>query len=152
MEEYLENLEHQLEVSPPEEDRVATYQKMATIWEEKFAKPDRASEVLEKILLIDDQNAQGLPRSRAPLSAGAQVGGAGRDLPQAHPGVTNDGDRADRSSSPRWGRSTRRSCAISTSAIESYNDVLSVEAEHPEALAGIARLYEETEQWDRPSR
>ena len=34
-------------------------------------------------------------------------------------------------------------------AIESYNDVLSVEAEHPAALAGIARLYEETSQWDQ---
>ena len=58
MEEYLENLEHRLEVSPPEEDRVATYQKMATIWEENFAKPDRAAEVLEKILLIDEKNAK----------------------------------------------------------------------------------------------
>ena len=58
MEEYLENLEHRLEVSPPEEDRVATYQKMAAIWEENFAKPDRATEVLEKILLIDERNAK----------------------------------------------------------------------------------------------
>ena len=95
MEEYLENLEHRLEVSPPEEDRVATYQKMATIWEENFAKPDRASEVLEKILLIDEQERQGLPRSRAALSAGAQVGGAGRDLPQA-PRRHQRRDRADR--------------------------------------------------------
>src|SRR5207237_10230285 len=34
MEEYLENLEHRLEASPPEEGRVGTYQKMATIWYE----------------------------------------------------------------------------------------------------------------------
>src|SRR5206468_8485245 len=34
-------------------------------------------------------------------------------------------------------------------AIESYNDVLSVEADHAEALAGLGNLYEETEQWDR---
>ena len=56
MEEYLENLEHQLEVSSPEGDRVEIYQRMATVWEEKFGKPDRAAEVLEKILLIDDRN------------------------------------------------------------------------------------------------
>ena len=31
---------------------------MATIWEENFAKPDRATEVLEKILLIDERNAK----------------------------------------------------------------------------------------------
>ena len=34
-------------------------------------------------------------------------------------------------------------------AIDAYNDVLSVEADHPAALAGLANLYEETEQWDR---
>ena len=34
-------------------------------------------------------------------------------------------------------------------AIEAYNDVLSVEGDHPDALAGLARLYEETEQWER---
>ena len=34
-------------------------------------------------------------------------------------------------------------------AIDAYNDVLNVEADHADALAGLARLYEETEQWDR---
>ena len=34
-------------------------------------------------------------------------------------------------------------------AIEAFNDVLSVEADHADALAGLARLYEETEQWER---
>ena len=34
-------------------------------------------------------------------------------------------------------------------AIDCYNDVLSVEDDHVDALAGLARLYEETEQWDR---
>ena len=34
-------------------------------------------------------------------------------------------------------------------AIDAYSDVLSVEADHPAALAGLANLYEETEQWDR---
>ena len=34
-------------------------------------------------------------------------------------------------------------------AIEAYNDVLSFEPDHVEALRGLARLYEETEQWER---
>ena len=34
-------------------------------------------------------------------------------------------------------------------AIDAYTDVLSVEDDHVDALAGLARLYEETEQWDR---
>jgi len=33
-------------------------------------------------------------------------------------------------------------------AIDAYNDVLSVEGDHHDALAGIARLYEETSQWN----
>src|SRR6185369_12950068 len=48
MEEYLENLEHQLEISSPEEDRVEIYQRMATVWEEQFGKPDRAADAQEK--------------------------------------------------------------------------------------------------------
>src|SRR6185436_17038139 len=56
MEAYLENLEHQLEVSSPEGDRVEIYQRMATVWEDQFGKTDRAAEVLEKILQIDDRN------------------------------------------------------------------------------------------------
>jgi hypothetical protein len=60
MEAYLENLEHQLEVSSPEGDRVEIYQRMATVWEEQFSKSDRAADVLEKILLVDD-GTSGLP-------------------------------------------------------------------------------------------
>src|SRR5260221_14599148 len=55
MEEFLENLEHKLEVSP-EGDRAGIYQEMASTWEEKFGKPERAAEVLEKVLLIEDRN------------------------------------------------------------------------------------------------
>ena len=34
-------------------------------------------------------------------------------------------------------------------AIDAYSDVLNVEMDHIDALAGLARLYEDTEQWDR---
>src|SRR6185369_7003310 len=34
-------------------------------------------------------------------------------------------------------------------AIEAYSDALNFEPEHAVALSGLARLYEETEQWDR---
>jgi len=56
MEAYLENLEHQLEVSSPEGDRVEIYQRMATVWETQFNKTDRAADMLEKILQLDDRN------------------------------------------------------------------------------------------------
>jgi tetratricopeptide (TPR) repeat protein len=146
MEEYVENLEHRLEVSPPEEDRVTTYQKMATIWEENFAKPDRAAEVLEKILLIDERNAKAYrdleriyrqERKWEPLVA----------TYRKHLGVT--GDATERIELyTKMGQVYELELRDLDRAIDSYNDVLSVESDHPEALAGIARLYEETEQWD----
>src|SRR2546421_2754919 len=34
-------------------------------------------------------------------------------------------------------------------AIEAFGDVLSFEPDHPDALRGLARLYEQTEQWER---
>ncbi len=35
------------------------------------------------------------------------------------------------------------------SAIEAFNEILSVDPDHADALRGLARLYEETEQWER---
>ena len=147
MEEYLENLEHRLEVSPPEEDRVATYQKMATIWEENFAKPDRASEVLEKILLIDEKNAKAY-RDLERLYQQERKWEALVETYRKHLGVTTDGTERIQIFT-KMGQVYETELRDLDKAIESYNDVLSVEAEHHEALAGIARLYEETSQWDR---
>ncbi len=147
MEEYLENLEHRLEVSPPEEDRVATYQKMANIWEENFAKPDRAAEVIEKILLIDEKNAKAY-RDLERLYRQERKWESLVDTYRKHLGVTADANERIEIFT-KMGEVYEQELRDLDRAIEAYNDVLSVEAEHPEALAGIARLYEETEQWDR---
>ncbi|HVV52461.1 MAG TPA: tetratricopeptide repeat protein, partial [Polyangia bacterium] len=146
MEEYLENLEHRLEVSPPEEDRVATYQKMATIWEESFAKPDRASEVLEKILLIDDKNAKAY-RDLERLYQQERKWEQLVETYRKHLAVTTDGTERIRLFT-KMGQVYEQELRDLDKAIESYNDVLSVEGEHHDALAGIARLYEETSQWN----
>ena len=147
MEEYLENLEHRLEVSPPEEDRVATYQKMASIWEENFAKPDRAAEVIEKILLIDEKNAKAY-RDLERLYRQERKWESLVETYRKHLAVATDANERIEIFT-KMGQIYEQELRDLDRAIESYNDVLSVEAEHPEALAGIARLYEETEQWDR---
>ena len=147
MEEYLENLEHRLEVSPPEEDRVATYQKMATIWEENFAKPDRATEVLEKILLIDERNAKAY-RDLERLYRQERKWESLVDTYRKHLVVASDTDRAHRPLH-QDGPGLRAGAARPRPRHRCYNDVLSVEDDHVDALAGLARLYEETEQWDR---
>jgi golgin subfamily B member 1 len=147
MEEYVENLEHRLEVSPPEEDRVATYQKMATIWEENFAKPDRAAEVLEKILLIDEKNAKAY-RDLERLYRQERKWEPLVETYRKHLGVTADANERIEIFT-KMGQVYEQELRDLERAIDAYSDVLTVEAEHPEALAGIARLYEETEQWDR---
>jgi tetratricopeptide (TPR) repeat protein len=147
MEEYLENLEHRLEVSPPEEDRVGTYQKMATVWEETFSKPDRAAEMLEKILLIDERNAKAY-RDLERLYRQERKWEQLVDTYRKHLGVTGDAnERIDLYTT--MGQVYEQELRDLDRAIDSYNDVLSVEGEHPAALAGLANLYEETEQWDR---
>jgi len=147
MEEYLENLEHRLEVAPPEEDRVSTYQKMAAVWEEKFAKPDRACEVLEKILLIDERNTKAY-RDLERLYRQERKWESLVDTYRKHLGVTADAnERIDLHT--KMGLVYEQELRDLDRAIDAYNDVLSVEADHPAALAGLANLYEETEQWER---
>ena len=67
-------LEHQLEVIAARGGRVALYQRMATIWEENFGKPDRATEVLREDPADRRAQPEGVPRPRAPVPPGAQVG------------------------------------------------------------------------------
>ncbi len=147
IEEQLENLEHRLEVAPPEEDRVAIFQRMAAMWEENFAKPDRATEVLEKILLIDERNAKAY-RDLERLYRQERKWDALVDTYRKHLGVLQDAnERIDLHT--KMGQVYEQELRDLDRAIDAYNDVLSVEADHPAALAGLATLYEETEQWDR---
>ncbi len=147
MEEYLENLEHRLEVSPPEEDRVATYQKMATIWEENFSKPDRATEVLEKILLIDDRNLKAY-RDLERLYRQERKWESLVDTYRKHLAIAADTtEKIDLYT--KMGQVYEQELRDLDRAIDCYTDVLTVEDDHADALAGLARLYEETEQWDR---
>jgi tetratricopeptide (TPR) repeat protein len=147
IEEQLENLEHRLEVAPPEEDRVAIYQRMAAMWEENFAKPERATEVLEKILLIDERNAKAY-RDLERLYRQERKWESLVETYRKHLAVTADTtERIDLYT--KMGQVHEQELRDLDRAIDCYNDVLSVEDDHGDALAGLARLYEETEQWDR---
>jgi len=114
--------------------------------EEEFAKPDRACEVLEKILLIDDRNQKAYAISSGCTSKSAS-GRRWSTLPQAH-------HRDQRRQGPHRalfedGHVYEAELRDLERAIDAYQDVLNVETDHLDALAGLARLYEETEQWDR---
>src|SRR6185503_10586834 len=112
-----------------------------------FSKPDRAAEVLEKILLIDDRNAKAY-RDLERLYRQERKWEQLVETYRKHLTVTSDAnERIDLFT--KMGQVYEQELRDLDRAIDAYNDVLSVEADHADALAGLARLYEETEQWDR---
>ncbi len=147
MEAYLENLEHQLEVSSPEGDRVEIYQRMATVWEEQFSKSDRAADVLEKILLVDDRNQKAY-RDLERIYAQEKKWENLVETYRKHILVINDqNERIDLYT--KKGQVLENELRDLERAIEAYTDALNFEPDHAPALSGLARLYEETEQWER---
>jgi tetratricopeptide (TPR) repeat protein len=146
MEEFLENLEHKLEVSP-EGDRAGIYQEMASTWEEKFGKPERAAEVLEKVLPHRGPQPEGLPRPRA-LYRSEKKWEQLVDTYRKHILVTNDGNERIELYT-KMGQVYEAELRDLDRAIDAFSDVLNIEPDHADALAGLARLYEETEQWER---
>ena len=147
MEAYLENLEHQLEVSSPEGDRVEIYQRMATVWETQFNKTDRAADMLEKILQLDDRNHKAY-RDLERLYAQDRRWESLVETYRKHILATNDqNERIELYT--KTGQVLEEELRDLDRAIEAYSDALNFEPEHAVALSGLARLYEETEQWDR---
>jgi tetratricopeptide (TPR) repeat protein len=146
MESYLENLEHKLEVSS-EGNRVQIYQQMATVWEEQFGKTDRAADVLEKIILVEDRNQ----RAYRDLERIYRQDKKWENLVETyrkHILVTGDvTERIDLYT--KTGEVLENDLRDLDRAIEAYGNALNFEPDHGEALSGLARLYEETEQWDR---
>jgi tetratricopeptide (TPR) repeat protein len=147
MEAYLDVIEHQLEVTGEGEERVSLYQRMAQVWEEQFAKNDRAIDCLQKILIIDDRNQRAyrdLERLyRTERNWDALVENYRRHILVA----TDPGERIELYS--KMGQVYEDELHDPDRAIEAFGDVLSFEPDHVDALRGLARLYEQTDQWER---
>ncbi|HEY0707486.1 MAG TPA: tetratricopeptide repeat protein, partial [Polyangia bacterium] len=147
LEAYLDILEHELEVTGGEEERVGLYTRMAEVWEEQFGKPDRAIDSLQKILLIDARNTRAY-RDLERLYRSERRWDALADNYRSHILVSDDPDeRTDLY--VRMGKVYEDELKDAERAIEAYNDVLSFDPSHDEALRGLARLYEETDQWEK---
>ena len=146
-EEYLDVLEQQLDVSGSDEERVSLYQRMASVWEEQFNKLDRAAECLEKILLIDERS-QSTYRSLETLYEKDSRFDDLVDALRRHINATNDQiERIDLYL--RLGQIYEQSLSDPDRAIEAYNDILSFDPDHTQALDALARLYEDISAWDR---
>lgn len=147
MEAYLENLEHQLDVTGSDEERVALYLRMATVWEEQFGKTERAAQDLEKILAIDDRNQRAY-RDLERLYRQERKFEPLVETYRKHILVTPD--PAERTELYyRMGQVYEEDLRDPDHAIEAYGDILNFEPDHTQALTGLARLYEQIEQWDR---
>ncbi len=147
MEAYLDVIEHQLEVSGSDEERAGLYARMAQVWEDQFAKNDRAIDCLQKILIIDDRNQKAyrdLDRLyRAERGWDALVENYRRHILV----VTDPAERTELYF--KMGAVYGEEMHDPDRAIEAYNDVLTFDPDHVDALRGLGRLYEQTDQWER---
>ncbi len=126
---------------------MSLYSQMAEIWEQKFDKPDRAIDALQKILLVDARH-QAAYRDLDRLYRAEKRWDALADNYRNHILVVEDPDERTELY-VRMGKVYEEELKDPERAIEAYNDVLSFEPSHVEALKGLARLYEETDQWEK---
>ena len=146
-EKYLEVLEAQLDASPTDAERVSLYERMASAWEERFGKLDRAAEALEKIVALDGRN-YGAYRELSRIYYQAGRWEALVETYRNH--ILNTTDAANR---------VDLYCAMGVvyeqqlqdfdRAIEAYTDVLGFDSDEPRALDALGRLYERINEWDR---
>jgi golgin subfamily B member 1 len=144
---YLEVLEHQLEVTPADTERVSLYLRMAQVWEQQPGKTDRSIECLQHVLEID---AQALPvyRDIERLFRGERNWDALVDIYRRHIQVETESQERT-AVQLALGHLFEEELRDPDRAAEAYNDVLGFDPDHTEALKGLARIYEQTEQWDR---
>ncbi len=146
-EKYLETLEAELDLTATDHEQVSLYERMATAWEERFGKLDRAAECYEKIVALDGHN----------FPAYRQLGRIYRQDSKWESLVDTFRNHILVASDPA--SKVDLYCSMATvyenelqdvdRAIEAYNDVLAFDSMEPRALNGLGRLYEKISEWDR---
>ncbi|MEM9488949.1 MAG: tetratricopeptide repeat protein, partial [Myxococcota bacterium] len=148
-EKYLEILEAQLDVSPSDAERISLYERMASAWEERFGKLDRAADCLEKIVAIDERNYSAY-RELARLYRQDEKWDSLVDTFRNHIMATGPGDVATRVELYcSMGDVYEHQLSDPDRAIEAYKDVLTFDAGEPRALDALGRLYESISEWDQ---
>ena len=147
MEDYLDILEQELDITMGEEGQVALYQRMATVHEEQFSKLEHAAECLEKIIEIDPRN-EPTYRSLERLYRQDNRFDELVDVLARHINAISDvQERIELYMT--MGQTYETALQDPDRAIEAYGDVLSFDADQVHALDALARLYEQIESWDR---
>jgi tetratricopeptide (TPR) repeat protein len=144
---YLDVLEHQLEVTPADTERVSLYLRMAQVWEQQPGKSDKAIECLQHVLEIDPVQLS-VYRDIERLFRAERNWDALVDIYRRHIQVENEASERT-AVQLALGKLFEEELRDPDRAAESYNDILGFEPDHTDALRGLARIYEQTEQWDR---
>jgi tetratricopeptide (TPR) repeat protein len=144
---YLDVLEHQLEVTPTDSERVSLYLRMAQVWEQQPGRADKAIECLAHVLDIDAEQLN-VYRDMERLYRAERNWDALVDIYRRH--ITVETEAQERTAVYlALGHLFEEELRDPDRAAEAYIDILSFDADHTEALKGLARIYEQTEQWDR---
>jgi len=147
LEAQMDIVEQKLEVADVGADRIRLLQRQARMWEETFRKPDRAIESLQSVLLQDE----GFIQAYTDLERLFRAEKRWEDLVENYRRhILVSVDPAERTLLYyQMGLVYEKEIKDYDRAIEAYDDVVSFNPEHIEALAALSRLYELTENWDR---
>ena len=146
-EPYLDILEAQLDSSSTNEEQLALYQRMASAWEQKFGKLDRAAECYEKIVVLDKDNNSAYRELERLYQQEGKFDSLVDTYRRHILSITDPSEQADLYCA--MGEVYETSLNDSDRAIEAYIDVLTFDENEPRALDALGRLYENIEEWDR---
>jgi len=144
---YLGVLETRLAAATADSERISLYERIAAAWEERFGKLDRAAEAYEHVLAIDPRNTAAhhlLARMHQQAGRYDQLVASYRN----HAAVTTDiAVRIELYLAMAQVHDSRLHDV--TGAIDSYEAVLTLDADHAPALDALGRLHEKTGDWRR---
>ena len=120
---------------------------MASAWEQKFGKLDRAAECYEKIVVLDKDNNSAYRELERLYQQEGKFDSLVDTYRRHILSITDPSEQADLYCA--MGEVYETSLNDSDRAIEAYIDVLTFDENEPRALDALGRLYENIEEWDR---
>lgn len=146
-EQYLSILEAQLDVSPTDAERIALYERMASAWEERFGKLDRAAECLEKIVAIDDRSYDAYRELERLYRQDDKWDSLVETYRNHIMAALDPTTRIDLYCA--MGEIYSQQLKDPDAAIDAYKNVLTFDQDEPRALDALGRLYESISSWEQ---
>jgi golgin subfamily B member 1 len=143
-EDYLDLVEHRLDRTGSDEERLELYQRMAAVWED-FRRPERVRRCLEKWLALDATSEEAYVSLEHLLLEQGQFQDLATLL-QRHVHVVEPARRIELLGA--LAAVLDQQLGDASGAEEAYREILRAEPENAEALTALARLLEANERWD----